>query len=262
MLMICFAGNEDICASATVLVAFTWMCNIMRAYFSASSSSPVTYGHNFAVLVYLLILSLSAILHQGETNVWHSGVRTFPWFATRAPLASTPPSPVRQVQQKPFHLAAPRPQRPVRQPTLQRDLEYGLERAQVELSYEPSRRAPAAPPASAAPSNKQPTPSLYPAYLKTALPSQPGISEPSGATPPPLGDWPRSSRKPTRDVPPSAYPAQVQQPATSASSQPRPTHHPRKGSNGSPPRQRPIPPPLDLTRISAYRTIDGRVSRR
>lgn len=210
--------------------------------------------------MYVLALVLSAILHQGDTNVWHSGVRTFPWFErTRASLASVPPSPVRQIQQKPFHLAAPRPQRPVRQATLERDLEYGLERPRGAPSYEPSRRAPAAP------SNNQTTPSLYPAYLKSNLPSQPGISEPSGATPPPLGDWPRSSRKPTRDASPSAFSssgdtsAQSQQPETSAPA--RPTH-PRKGSNGSPSRQRPVPPPLDLTRISAYRTIDGRVSRR
>ncbi|KAI0686737.1 hypothetical protein BC835DRAFT_1309427 [Cytidiella melzeri] len=185
------------------------------------------------VLVYLLALSVSAVLHQGDASqVWQSGVRTYPWFSTRQNLASAPSSPVR-FEAKPFALQVKRPQPPPRQVTLDRDLEYGLERGvRVVPSYQPSRPAPRVP--------NQPVSSLYPVVLQSSLPpQQPAPEAPS---------W-----QPAMTVTPST--------ATDSARSARPTH-PRKGSNGSGSRQRPIPPPLDLTRISAFKTIDGRVSRR
>lgn len=206
-------------------------------------------------MIYVLALALFAVMNQeAGQNVWQSTVRTFPWFATRESLASTPPSPVRQFQQKPLRLAAPRPQRPIRHATLDRDLEVGEKPA--ALSYEPSRPAPVPPSGQSH--------SLYPAVLKSNLPSHVHVPQPSGATPPPLGDWPRSSRRPdvNQNPAPASSDSRTSRSQTSdAAARPRPSH-PRKGSNGSPSRQRPIPPPLDLTRISAYRTIDEQLSRR
>ncbi|KAI0341789.1 hypothetical protein BDW22DRAFT_274790 [Trametopsis cervina] len=217
--MVCDQASKDACTSSSVLIVFTWICTML-------------------LLIYLLALTVSAVLHQGDSsNVWTSGVRTYPWFATRGNLGSAPSSPMRQgFQAKPFALQVPRPQVPARQATLGRDLEYGLERgARAEPTYQASRPAPRVP--------NQPASSLYPAVLQSSLPPRPSVPE---------VDSPLPSRQPATPAAPSTAVPEAR---------PRPTH-PRKGSNGSGSKQRPIPPPLDLTRISAFKTIDDRVSRR
>ena len=234
--MVCDSLNKDACTSASVLIVFTWICTMLRTSFISKQNVNIPIG--FIVMIYLVALAVSAVMHQGNaSNVWTSGVRSYPWFSARGNLSSAPSSPIRQFQAKPLTLNAARPQVPVRQATMDRDLEYGLERgARADPSYQPSRPAPRIP--------NQPTTSLYPAVLQSSLPSHPYASE-------------AATRQATMT---SAPPVSVSIPSTDAS-RPRPTH-PRKGSNGSGSKQRPIPPPLDLTRISAFKTIDDRVSRR
>ncbi|KAI0093533.1 hypothetical protein BDY19DRAFT_989103 [Irpex rosettiformis] len=214
--MVCDPSNKDACTSASVLIVFTWICTML-------------------LMIYLLALTVSAVMHQGDaSNVWNSGVRTYPWYSTRGNLTSAPSSPVRQFQKKPLTLNAAHPQVPVRQATMGRDLEYGLERgARADPTYQPSRPAPRIP--------NQPASNLYPAVLQSSLPPHPYASEPS-----------------TRQA---LIVANLAVSSSADAVPPRPTH-PRKNSNGSGSKQRPIPPPLDLTRISAFKTIDDRVSRR
>ena len=94
-----------------------------------------------------------------------------------------------------------------------------------------------------------PAPSLYPVHVQASMRLEPQRA-PAAASPPPLGDWPRRrlEKSPSLD---SASPSP-------SAATPR-ARHPRTGSAGSlNGRQRPIPPPLDLTRISAYRQIEER----
>ena len=230
------------------------------------------------MLVHLLALPVFAVL-QEDRSVWQSGVRHYPWFATRSALQSQPSSPTRQWQ-KPLHLAAPRPTHPApRQAALlsaaERDLEQAASSQRFDHGYEAPRSAPMPP-------VKQVQPSLYPSYLGPhfAAGSMPGAST-SDPLPPPLGDWPPSKPKTKgKRVPPPqvnqstpragpsapaiASSAPVRSPANTGvdpAGRPRPSH-PRTGSNGSPTRMKPIPPPLDLTRISAYQRIDERLARK
>ena len=219
--------------------------------------------HVCVVLVYWLALTLSAILHQDEgVPVWQSSVRFFPWYSTRASLNSAPASPTRQWK-KPLQLSA-KLNSPLRQSTFEKH--SATERTarpapRQEPSYEPSRPAPAPP----APQPQVPLPSaepasLYPATLKSSLPT---VQRPQGldSAPPPLGDWPR--RRPDQPSPGST--GGVSPESTSSSTTTTSTArrtHPRNGSSGSlSGRSRPIPPPLDLTRISAYRQIEERARR-
>ena len=213
------------------------------------------------MLIYLLALTLSAILHHEEgVPVWQSGVRFFPWYDTRASLNSAPSSPGKQWK-KPLQLASAAPQRhPHTQARMQeKDLE-----ARREPTYEPSRPAPA-PPVSEQPYPSAEPASLYPATLKSSLPTIPRPPQPLDSAPAPLGDWPR--RQPER-MPrqqqlsiSNSTPQSATVPVGSAAAASRP-RHPRNGSTSSLGRQRPIPPPLDLTKISAYRQIEERASRR
>jgi len=228
------ANTMDVCTSSLVMLSFAWLITVL-------------------LLVYLLALTLSAILHQEDgVAVWHSSVRFFPWYATRASLNSAPASPTRQWK-KPLQLSAqPRP--PVRQAVLEQP--SVVERAarpapRPEPSYEPSRPAPPAPRPQVPLASAEPA-SLYPAALKSSLPT---VQRPqtSDAAPPPLGDWPR--RRPDQ----SPASADSVSPQSTSTTRPR---HPRNGSSGSlSGRQRPVPPPLDLTKISAYRQIEERARR-
>jgi hypothetical protein len=226
---------------------------------SFARSSNGGLNSAFAVLVYLLALTLSAILHHEDgVAVWHTGVRFFPWYATRASLNSAPASPSKQWK-KPLQLAEA-PQRPLRQATYPQS--YSLEKdikARHEPTYEPSRPAPFVPVSDMVRPSVEPA-SLYPATLKSSLPPIARAPRPLGSTPAPLGDWPRRQPEPThRQLSISnVTPASTTVPVGSSAARPR---HPRNGSSGSLGRQRPIPPPLDLTRISAYRQIEDRMAR-
>ncbi len=222
-------------------------------------------------MVYLLALSVSAILNQGEgINVWQSSVRFFPWYATKSSLNSAPPSPSRQWQ-KPLQLAGPRPHRPTRRATLtqsfDRDLERGIPAA-APRAEQPSEATRAAPPAPEMQQMAREQPSLYPAVLKSHLPSKPTRSD-SAPLPPPAAprveDWVRSQhhgRSQTQDSVATGFRPIDNAPAVSPSQATPVARHPRRGSNGSPSRERRIPPPLDLTRISAYKAVDDRLARR
>lgn len=204
-------------------------------------------------MTYLLALSLSAVLHQEDgDDVWQAGVRFYPWYSNREELQSAPASPTRQWP-KPLHLATPRPLRtsqPQRQMSIEKSA-YPVERVQKqEQGYGYSRQEPA--PMQQHSAEPQ---SLYPAQLKSNLPRH--ETGRTGATPPPLGDWPNSARKSQRTQsqgtsPTSGSAAQTHSSSQSASARPK---HPRKGSNGSLSRQR--PPPLDLSRISAFHAMEN-----
>jgi hypothetical protein len=251
----CQAGDSA-CTSSKVLIAFTWLCTI-------------------TLLVHLLALPVFAVL-QEDRSVWQTGVRHYPWFATRSVLQSQPSSPTRQWH-KPLQLAAPRPTHPVaRQAALlsaaERDVELAASAQRFERGYEAPRSAPMPP-------LKQTQPSLYPSFLGPHMPAgaMPGATT-SDPLPPPLGDWPHSKPKSKgKRVPPPQVPESSPRSGTSTASsapvrspantgidpagRPRPSH-PRTRSNGSPTRNKPIPPPLDLTRISAYRGIEERLARK
>lgn len=239
--MSCSSINNtlNVCTSSLVMLAFGWLITVM-------------------LLCYLLALTLSAILHHDEgVAVWQSSVRFFPWYATRASLSSAPASPTRQWK-KPLQLSAePRPQ--LRQAVLEKPsvVERPARPApRAEPSYEPSRPAPPPPRPQVPLASAEPA-SLYPATLKSSLPP---VQQTYDAAPPPLGDWPRRR---TEQLPSSAgsntSPQTSSTVSSTATSRPG---HPRNGSSGSfSGRQRPIPPPLDLTKISAYRQIEERARR-
>ena len=221
----------------------------------------------------------SGIRHYDEDKaVWHSGVRFYPWFGTRTSLGSAPSSPTKAQtsgptwQRRSLKLVVPQPKRPNRPADL--DLEAGPKPAVSMMQQKYSNVVSAVP---------QPASSMYPAGVAASMGDAARAPASTGATPPPLGDWPRSSRhqkKPSKGmryvvnipspvpevVSPVTAPAisttaplsfrKAATPKSAAPSAPSRPTHPRRGS-GSPTRRGP-PPPLDLTRISAYNAIEER----
>lgn len=238
------------------------------------------------VLIYLVALTVSAVSHQeDDAGVWHASVRFFPWYQTRTSLNSAPPSPS-QNWQKPFALAAPQPKRIVNQIDLRlspdpeavqdadRTVPEMLVMSQSGANIIPvSVRSP--PPQTEETARQahfipQPEPihSLYPAHVRSKLPQTAGVPIPSGPTPPPLGDWPRTAGRhrglpryepPSSDsAPPQSAPPLPPRPAPRpvVPSSARPPLPQRRGSGDSPTRQR--PPPLNLDGISTFQLLDTR----
>lgn len=269
---LCLPDSEAIatyaCLSTRVLLAFTWLLTVL-------------------LLIYLIALTVAAVSHQeDDAGVWHASVRFFPWFQIRSSLGSAPPSPTRNWQ-RPFALAAPQPKRPVKQADLRMspDIEAAQEieqpapsmfvMSQSGANIVPVTVRQPVPEASVTarqasfppPPQPEPVPSLYPEHVRSRLP-QTAAPVPSGPTPPPLGDWPRTagrhrglpkyeprSESVSPASPPPLPPRRAQPPPTPVVTSSRPLPR-RRDSEDSPSRQR--PPPLNLDGISAFRAIDTR----
>ncbi|KAF7793113.1 hypothetical protein EIP86_004221 [Pleurotus ostreatoroseus] len=258
--------NPDIvnnCARFQALEAFAWICTLLLFFY-------------FVALTGLTIYHL-----RDDKQVWRAQIRLYPWLEIRSSLDSTVESPKRQWQ-KPLQLAgAPEPQTrppPARKATLnrpskKRDLEQGAPppkypeteyysqpfAEKVEAYYNAPRPAPAPP--TQMKQVPQQAPSLYPEHLRSHLPPQPQASQPAPPLPSQSQRRPAAHKQGSVDSMNSISSTSSSGWASDPAGRPRPTHPRRKGSSGSS-RQRPIPPPLDLTAISAHRLIDERVSRR
>jgi len=253
-------AGKDACTSTHVLLAFSWLSAVI-------------------FLVYLICLVCATIIrHQQDPQIWHSGVIEFYRSDSRHGLNSAPNSPVLPRFHKIPEVIAPQPRRPP--PTAVYAYRSGMGPEYRIEHFHPSSSAaerPVSPILAAAP--LQPVhqssraafarslvlaPSLYPQHVRSSLTShQP--SRPSGASPPPLGDWPRpnavdqplrSKRKPPPV--PFKFPAgdNIDVVPGTISSLNSSSMHPsrpsglRTGLNSNEARR---PPPLDLTRISAFR---------
>lgn len=228
----------------------------------------------------------AAIVRQKhDPEIWHAGVREFCRSHSRNSLTSAPNSPSLPRFHKPTpDVMAPQPRRAPPPMVFAHRSGLGPE-YQIE-HYQPTSPAAERPfppiPAAAPPHHLRentrtatsqsslPAPSLYPLQLNSSLtPHQ--LSRASPATPPPLGDWPRADAvaqpaQSKRKQPPAefTFPARgsaIPEPTSATNSSP---------SSSSPPRSRPTgprkrsssneilrPPPLDLTRISAFRSSGG-----
>ncbi|CAL1704916.1 unnamed protein product [Somion occarium] len=221
------------CTSMKVLLVFSWLC--MTALF-----------------VYLVALVVSALMHHDDdpsvwqssvwqSSVWQSSVRFFPWYATRASLPSAPSSPTK-TWQRPFALVAPQPKHAVNQAAVARmDVPADVEAPPAVSRIVPMRQA-------TRPFISQPqlVASMYPPHIQAKMPETTrGTAQVLAPAPPPLGDWPRSAQQQRQQ-------RSARKPAPSATSVSTPTDSRR----GSPTSRR--PPPLDLTKISAYNRVDER----
>jgi hypothetical protein len=207
------------------------------------------------------------IHHKRDPQVWHASVIEFWRSDTRHGLRSAPASPSLPHFDKTPQMFAPQPRRPP--PTAVYAYRSGMGPEYDIEHFRPSspdaeRSVPMIPPVGANPS--MPTSSLYPQHLHSSLtpqmPSQPVPTPP----PPPLGKWPnpnavdqppRSKRKtaldnftfPARDT---TNPSSVAvSPHSSLPPRPKPSG-PRSSYDGR------RPPPLDLTKISAFRASNGK----
>jgi len=260
--------NNDGCSSTRVLLAFSWMITII-------------------LLGYLIFLVCAAVVRQQQdSQIWHASVREFCRSHSRHSLGSAPNSPSlpRFQQEKGLpSVVAPQPRHPP--PTKI----YAHRNSGQGPEYDTGHYRPSSPPAvrpvppipAAAPpkhlltrasimrSSVPASSSLYPAHLHSSM-ARPQVLRPTPPSPPPLGNWPRANavEQPIRSTrrPPQAALAHS---ATSMT-----TPHPTSGT--MPPsllvpstasRSRPSgprtkshlleirrPPPLDLTRISAFRS--------
>lgn len=224
-----------------MLVPYHMYC----CYVAANIMPPI-------VLLYLVALVVSAVLHHDDdAGVWKSSVRFFPWYATRSTIPSAPSSP--KSWQRPFALLVPQPKHAVDHFETVKQMDAA---ADVEAAMAPAtRKVPMRQNTRTAVTQPEPAASMYPPHVQNRLPAGMGAgAAPTGNTPPPLGDWPRSmqdQRQPRSTRKPAPSPEATQSPATS----------PRSSSSRrcSPTRRRTPPPPLDLSRISAYNRVEEAV---
>lgn len=257
-------GSNDACTSTHVLLAFGWLSTVI-------------------LLVYFVCLVCMAIIRQQQDRqIWHASVIEFCRFDTRHGLRSTPTSPSLPRFHKTPEMAAPQPRRPFPKAVYAYRSGMGPE-YQIE-HFRPSspvaeRPAPLIPTAAPFQYSRQstravaaqplaPAPSLYPQHLHSSLtPQQPSRLTPS--SPPPLGNWPRPNAvdqplRSKRKSPPTTFkfPARdatdpvsgtVLSPNSSSAHRSRPSG-PRTSSGSNEARR---PPPLNLTKISAFRVSGG-----
>lgn len=163
------------------------------------------------VFLYFFVLTVFTVMHQkDDCKVWHTSVRDFPWFATKASLGSAPNTPVgtKFVGKKPPSFAVPKPRRP---PPIFVQQRAGLS-SQYEIEHFPDPGSLEAPPVAQVPlaphvSTKPTALSLYPQYVQSTIlkndPQQtvtsqvPAYQQSStyyssnpGSSPPPIKNWP------------------------------------------------------------------------
>jgi len=239
-------GN-DACTSTHVLLAFSWLSTII-------------------LLVYLLCLVCAAIIRQKrDSQIWHASVIEFCRTDTRHDLRSTPASPILPHFHKAHEVIAPQPRRPP--PTVIYAYRSGMgPEYQIEHFHPSSLFATRPiPPIIAGAQSSMPAASLYPQHLHSSLTLQQPL-RPSPASPPPLGNWPRPNAvdqplHSKRKTSPATFTFPARDPASGVVLSPSSTtprsrpSGPRTSSN-----ENRRPPPLDLTKISAFRSGGGNSS--
>ena len=204
------------------------------------------------MLLYLVALVVSAVLHHDDdAGVWQTSVRFFPWYATRSTLPSAPSSP--KSWQRPFALVMPQPKAAVDHSQTVNQMNAAVD---VEAAVPASRKVPMRQNTRTIVSQPQPAASMYPPHVQNKLPigNSAVAPAPTGRTPPPLGDWPRSiqdQRQPRSTRKPAPSPGSPQSLETATTTSPRSS----SSRKGSPTRRRTPPPPLDLSKISAYKRV-------
>jgi hypothetical protein len=174
----------------------------------------------------MCMLAVYAVVHHAtDPNVWNETVREYPWFSSRSTLSSSPPSPVAEKAPRITSLKHPRPKPAFNPAELTRSLSPLEDSIQPiptfdmipQPSYQPPQRsyeglhfATVQDPVSIieplfARPREAPRPpvraqSLYPEHLQAHLSTEArnnlyNQSRRLGdQEPPPIGDWPKSSR--------------------------------------------------------------------
>ncbi|KAI0273674.1 hypothetical protein BC834DRAFT_966163 [Gloeopeniophorella convolvens] len=196
--------NSGSCTSARLIEVCSWICTVN-------------------LLIYLALLTVSALLHQKhDSAVWHASVRSYPWYLHFHcyQLRSRPTSPVMARPTPRLSIPAPQPRRPIHLPTqtalsAQYEIEYMPDPQTVEWPvHQPPAMQETRPPAAAAAVGA--FTALYPLHIQaiwepttgpspgeyTGIGPTPGsassqqrlLRQPasSGEGPPPLGKWPRA----------------------------------------------------------------------
>jgi len=252
------------CSSTRARLAFSWIITM-------------------TLLVYLVYLLCAAIIRQQrDPQIWHASVKEICRSpSSRQSLGSAPASPsLPRFQKEIPDVVAPQPRLPP--PTAinvyrsGQGPEYDIGHPQRPSSPAAVRPVPpipvAAPPSrlltrAAARQSAVPVPSLYPQHLQSSVTRPPQPSQPSPASPPPLGDWPRADavEQPLRSVrklpratasgPASSTTTGPHPPSETASSA-LPSSRSRLPGSRTTSGSREIrrPPPLNLTKISAFRS--------
>ncbi|THH05452.1 hypothetical protein EW145_g4780 [Phellinidium pouzarii] len=245
------------CASARVLVVFSWLNTAFRAssrlFDNLTKSALTRYYLCSLVVLYFVLLMGFVIVHQKEdTGVWYTNVREFSWFETKQCLRSAPNSPIgpgaRFVKQKLPSLVAPKPRRPpvfVHQRaglSSRVEIEHFTDVATIEEQPLPPN------PVVVALAASNPF-AFYPAHVQTSMqassthqnnsyyPSNPGPS------PPPIRNWPRPINYNDEERPKSERAAQKQRANSNGLTT---ASNPRK--NG---RSKASPPPIAPERSTA-----------
>jgi len=239
------------CSSARVLMAFTWISTVaLFAYFT-------------------MLVVLSVLHHKTDSRIWQYNIHNFPSLDP-APLPSAPATPILpRFRGKPPVVVSPKPRRPDVVPAALYSYRSGLgSQYEIEHYRPPSASAerPVPPIPVAAPyqplrtttqAGTLPSVTLYPQHMQSVSQQSPQTL-PQSHSPPaplPLGSWPNAS------APARTKPKQPMRIVTLA-----PTDTPVVHESSSPPRTRPSgprtrsnssghnrPPPLDLSKISAFK---------
>jgi len=196
----------NVCVSGKVLLGFAWVITL-------------------TLLAYMGTLAVYAIVHHAtDPNVWNETVREYPWFSSRSTLSSSPPSPVMEKGPGLPSLKHPRPKPAFNPAALTSSLSPLEDPIQPvftfneipQPSYQPPQRSydslqfsatqdpvPIIEPSFARPREAPRPPvrvqSLYPEHLQGHLSTEArnnlyNQSRRLNQEPPPIGDWPKTSR--------------------------------------------------------------------
>lgn len=232
-------SDHTTCVSTEVVLGFTWLSsfNCMYRLFIYALSHYLTL---LPVMIYLVILIIvSCVQQQNDRQVWQACVRHYDW-SVRDSLGSGPSSPI--MSKKPFLLSVPRPVSIPAQTDFSRRMVRGLEKLDPFVADASQPVPPVRQPAHS-------TLTIPPALVNSAQvqPSAPvsrapqllhNITVPSTATP---------SAHSATTGPDSSHSLNDDPSARSTSS----SQHSRPRGRRSPTARR--PPPLDLSKITAYR---------
>lgn len=252
-------------------MAFTWICTLACKFIILYVGSFANRYRLRAVLAYFTMLFVLSILHhRNDSRIWQYNIHNFPSLYP-APLPSASATPILpRFCRKPPTVFSPKPRRPDVVPAALYSYRSGLG-SQYEIEHYRPPSGPTerpVPPIPAATPRQQPrtttqagllpSVTLYPQYMQSVSQSwqspQPPPQSYSPPSPPPLGNWPnvsapaRTTRgQPITVTPATADTAVVQE--ISSLPRARPSG-PRTRSNSSGHNR---PPPLDLSKISAFK---------
>jgi len=250
-------GASDSCLSARVLLAFTWICAIaLLGYFTT-------------------LIVLSIIHHRNDPRIWQHCIHNFPSFNSSV-VPSAPATPIlprfRGILPS---IVAPKPHRPDVVPAALYSYRSGLgSQYEIEHYRPPTDSAERPVPPILAVNPRQPYTTaqtqtrtlppvtLYPQYMQSVSQSwpQPPPQAYSSPSPPPLGNWPSTSTQPRAN---RERPTRITTLASATTDTPvvhEVSSLPRARPSGPRIRQNSSgnnrPPPLDLSKISAFKGKD------